>query len=91
MPGRDEEMKSPEELHSLTERPALNTVYEHDQQAEKDHEAVSVLLSLINDACCMAQDARGNPEELERVRAHVANVLPLKALGRTPKGDSHAR
>ena len=76
-----------EEPHSLTERPALNTVHEHDQRAEKDHETVSVLLSLINDACCMAQDARGNPEKLERVRAHVANVLPLKALGQKPKEE----
>ncbi len=76
-----------EEFHSLTERPALNTVHEHDQRAEKDHEAVSVLLSLINDACCMAQGARGNPEKLEQVRAHVANVLPLKALGQTPKEE----
>ncbi len=76
-----------EEFHSLTERPALNTVPEHDLQAEKDHETVSSLLSLINDACCMAQDARGNPEKLEQVRAHVANVLPLKALGQTPKEE----
>ncbi len=75
-----------EEFHSLTERPALNTVHEHDQQAEKDHEAVSVLLSLINEACCRAQDAINDPGKMADLRSYCANVLPLKALGRTPKG-----
>ena len=74
------------QLGTTTERPALNTVYEHDQRAKEDHEAVGFLFLLINEVCCKAQDAIHDMNKMASLRSYCANTLPLKALGQMPRG-----
>ncbi len=67
-----------EELHHLRDGAgAVHTLAPHQKNLDS-------LFSLINEACCMAQNAIADPGKMADLRSYCANVLPLKALGQMP-------